>query len=115
MAPGLTVTKTFVFRRGSYRVDLRYQVANAGAAPVKLASYAQFLRHSLGNERSMWDPETYAFRGPAYFDGSAYQKLDIEDEEDGAVLAAGHRRLGRRDAAPLRRRDRAAGDAAVPI
>ncbi len=80
---GLTVTKTFVFRRGSYRVDLRYQVANAGPAPVKLASYAQFLRHSLGNERSMWDPETYAFRGPAYFDGNAYQKLDIDDEDDG--------------------------------
>jgi YidC/Oxa1 family membrane protein insertase len=80
---GLTVTKTFIFRRGSYRVDLRYDVTNAGPAPVKLASYAQFLRHSLGNERSMWDPETYAFRGPAYFDGEAYQKLDIEDEEDG--------------------------------
>ncbi len=80
---GLTVTKTFVFRRGSYRVELRYQVANAAATPVKLASYAQFLRHSPGNERSMWDPETYAFRGPAYFDGKAYQKLDIEDDEDG--------------------------------
>jgi YidC/Oxa1 family membrane protein insertase len=79
---GLTVTKTFVFRRGSYRVDLRYQVTNAGAAPVKLASYAQFLRHSLGNKRSMWDPETYAFRGPAYFDGKAYQKLDIADSDD---------------------------------
>ena len=38
-----------------------------GRAPVKLASYAQFLRHSLGNERSMWDPETYAFRGPGVF------------------------------------------------
>jgi YidC/Oxa1 family membrane protein insertase len=79
---GLTVTKTFVFRRGSYRVGLRYRVANTGTAPVKLASYAQFLRHSLGNERSMWDPETYAFRGPAYFDGNAYRKLDIEDSDD---------------------------------
>ena len=79
---GLTVTKTFAFRRGSYEVELRYRVANAGAAPVKLASYAQFLRHSLGNERSMWDPETYAFRGPAYYDGEAYHKLDIEDSDD---------------------------------
>ena len=79
---GLTVTKTFVFRRGSYHVDLRYRVANAGAAPVKLASYAQFLRHSLGNERSMWDPDTYSFRGPAYFDGDSYHTLDIEDDED---------------------------------
>jgi YidC/Oxa1 family membrane protein insertase len=79
---GLTVTKTFVFRRGSYRVDLRYRVTNEGAQAVKLASYGQFLRHSLGNKRSMWDPDTYAFRGPAYYDGNAYQKLDIEDSDD---------------------------------
>ena len=79
---GLSVTKTFVFHRGSYRVDLRYHVANAGAAPVKLASYTQLLRHSLGNKRSMWDPETYAFRGPAYYDGEKYQKLDIGDTDD---------------------------------
>ncbi len=79
---GLTVTKTFVFHRGSYRVDLRYHVTNTTAAPVKLASYAQFLRHSPGNKRSMWDPETYSFRGPAYWDGSRYQKLKIENEDD---------------------------------
>jgi YidC/Oxa1 family membrane protein insertase len=79
---GLSVTKTFVFRRGSYRVDLRYHVTNATAAPVKLASYAQLLRHSVGNKRSMWDPETYSFRGPAYYDGAKYQKLKIEDEDD---------------------------------
>jgi YidC/Oxa1 family membrane protein insertase len=85
---GLAVTKILVFRRGSYRVELHYQVTNAGAAPVKLASYAQFLRHSLGNKRSMWDPETYAFRGPAYFDGKAYQKLDIEDSDDQALSQA---------------------------
>ncbi len=82
---GLSVTKTFVFRRGSYQVDLRYNVVNAGAAPVKLASYSQLLRHSQGNERSMWDPATYSFRGPAYFDGGKYQKLDIEDDEDRAL------------------------------
>jgi YidC/Oxa1 family membrane protein insertase len=79
---GLVVTKTFVFHRGSYRVDLHYHVTNATAAPVKLASYAQFLRHSPGNKRSMWDPETYSFRGPAYWDGTRYQKLKIENEDD---------------------------------
>jgi YidC/Oxa1 family membrane protein insertase len=85
---GLGVTKTFVFRRGSYHVELRYRVENAGAAPLKLASYAQLLRHSVGNKRSMWDPETYAFRGPAYYDGAKYQKLDIEDEDDVALSRA---------------------------
>ncbi len=79
---GLTVTKTFVFRRGSYAALLRYHVVNAGSEPARLASYAQFLRHSQGTERSMFDPETYSFRGPAYYDGESYQKLDIEDDED---------------------------------
>ena len=82
---GLAVTKTFVFHRGSYQVDLRYRAANGGTTPVKLASYTQMLRHSQGNKRSMWDPETYSFRGPAYYDGEKYQKLDIEDEEDQAL------------------------------
>ncbi len=82
---GVSVTKTFTFRRGAYRVDLDYRVENGGAEPVRLASYVQFLRHSLGHERSMWDPETFAFRGPAYFDGNAYHKLDIEDSDDQAL------------------------------
>jgi YidC/Oxa1 family membrane protein insertase len=82
---GLSVTKTFVFHRGSYAVEIQYRVANAGAAPVKLASYAQFLRHAQSSERSMWNVETYAFRGPAFYDGESYKKLDIKDEEDTAL------------------------------
>ncbi|MGH8222666.1 MAG: membrane protein insertase YidC [Woeseiaceae bacterium] len=82
---GLTVTKTLVFRRGSYEVGIRYHVENRGAEPVNLASYAQLLRHSQGNERSMFDTETYSFRGPAYYDGNTYHTLDIEDEDDQAL------------------------------
>jgi YidC/Oxa1 family membrane protein insertase len=78
----VAVTKTFVFRRGSYAVDLLYRIENVGGEPVRLAPYSQLLRHSPGNERSMWDPETYSFRGPAYYDGEKYQTLDIEDDED---------------------------------
>ena len=79
---GLSVSKTLGFSRGSYAVDIRYRVTNAGASPVRLASYAQFLRHWEEQERSMWDVETYSFRGPAIYDGESYQTLDIEDEED---------------------------------
>lgn len=82
---GLTVTKTFVFHRGNYAVDIQYHVSNAGGELVKLASYAQFLRHWQGNERSMWNVETYAFRGPAIYDGAKYKKLNIEDEDDQAL------------------------------
>lgn len=79
---GLTVTKTYTFRRGSYVVDAAYDVVNAGPAPVPFAHYSQLLRHSVPVERSMFDVESYAFRGPAVYDGESYQKLAIDDEED---------------------------------
>ena len=82
---GLSVTKTFVFHRGGYAVDIVYQVANAGAAPVRLASYAQLLRHWEVVKRSMWNVETYAFRGPAIYDGETYKKLNTEDKDDQAL------------------------------
>ena len=79
---GLSVTKTFVLHRGGYAVEIQYRVTNAGTEPIRLASYAQLLRHWQEVKRSMWNVETYAFRGPAIYDGETYQKLDIEDEED---------------------------------
>ncbi len=82
---GLSVTKTMVFHRGSYAVDIQYRVANAGDAPIRLASYAQLLRHWEETNRSMWNVESYAFRGPAIYDGETYKKLDIEDKEDQAL------------------------------
>jgi len=57
---GLTVTKTFVFTRGLYSVDLIYDVQNAGATPRKLASYSQFLRQWEHASRSYFDVETYS-------------------------------------------------------
>jgi YidC/Oxa1 family membrane protein insertase len=82
---GLAVTKTFVFHRGGYAVEIRYNVTNESGAPIRLASYAQLLRHWEVVKRSMWNVETYAFRGPAIYDGESYKKLDIEDKEDQAL------------------------------
>ena len=58
---GLTVTKTFVFRRGWYSIDLIYEVKNEGPSARKLASYSQFLRHWEHASRSYFDVETYSF------------------------------------------------------
>jgi YidC/Oxa1 family membrane protein insertase len=79
---GLTVTKTFVFTRGLYSVDLIYDVQNAGAAPRKLASYAQFLRHWEHASRSYFDVETYSFKGPAVWDGTKSHDLNVENDSD---------------------------------
>ena len=79
---GLTVTKTFVFTRGLYSIDLIYDVQNAGATPRKLASYSQFLRHWEHASRSYFDVETYSFKGPAVYDGAKSHDLNVENEAD---------------------------------
>jgi YidC/Oxa1 family membrane protein insertase len=79
---GVTVTKTYVFRPGSYAVDLIYDVDNRSPADWSGASYVQLARHMYEQKRSMFDVESYAYRGPAIYDGNSYQKLDVTDDED---------------------------------
>ena len=84
---GLTVTKTFVFKRGSYAIELVYDVQNSSAAPRSLAAYAQLLRHWEPAKRSYFDVETYSFKGPAVYDGTKSRDLKVEDAEDGKFQA----------------------------
>jgi YidC/Oxa1 family membrane protein insertase len=81
---GITVTKTYTFYPGTYRIDLTYDVNNQSGSDWKAASYVQLVRHYEHVERSYFRVETYAYRGPAIFDGKGYRKLDVEDEEDRA-------------------------------
>lgn len=89
---GVTVTKTYILRRGSYRIDLEYTIDNRGDAPWRAASYAQILRDDKPVERSMFSVESYAFQGPAYYNGTKYFKVDrdnIADSELPRELAGG--------------------------
>jgi YidC/Oxa1 family membrane protein insertase len=81
---GITVTKTYTFHPGSYRIDLSYDVVNTSPSDWKAASYVQLVRHYEHLERSYFKVETYAYRGPAYSDGNGYHKLNVEKEEDRA-------------------------------
>lgn len=81
---GITVTKTYTFHPGSYRIDLSYDVVNTSASDWKAASYVQLVRHYEHVERSYFKVETYAYRGPAYSDGNGYHKLNVEKDEDRA-------------------------------
>ncbi|MCX7052959.1 MAG: membrane protein insertase YidC [Proteobacteria bacterium] len=92
---GVTVMKTYVFRPGQYAIDVQYDVQNASTADWKAASYVQFARHVYSQKRSMFDVESYAFRGPAVYDGNKYQKLTV-DKDDAAFRAP--LRVGRRAA-----------------
>jgi len=79
---GVSVTKTYVFHRGSYRIDIEYQVHNGGALPWQARSYAQILRNDPPTKRSYFNTDSYAFHGPAFWDGTRYRKLDVSDEKD---------------------------------
>jgi len=80
---GVTVTKTYVFRPGSYAIGIEYEVDNRSATEWSGASYVQLARHVYAQDRSMFDVESYAYRGPAIYDGQKYRKLDIDDKEEG--------------------------------
>ncbi|HKE94965.1 MAG TPA: membrane protein insertase YidC [Povalibacter sp.] len=79
---GLSVTKTYIFRPGSYRIDLRYDVTNNSGSDWKVASYVQLVRHYEHVKRSYFNVETNAYRGPAIYDGKGYRRLNVEDEEE---------------------------------
>ena len=69
---GVSVTKTFVLHRGAYRIGVQYEVHNGGGAPWAARPYAQILRDDPPTKRSMFNVESYAFHGPAIYDGKSY-------------------------------------------
>ncbi|MDQ1302879.1 MAG: YidC/Oxa1 family rane protein insertase [Pseudomonadota bacterium] len=77
--PGLSIEKVFRFHRNSFRIDLEYTVHNQGSVPYRAAKYVQLQRHYVPPERSMFDVESYSYYGPVIYDGSKYEKLDVED------------------------------------
>ena len=79
---GVTVTKTYVFHRGSYRIDLEYRVHNGGSAAWQARAYAQILRNDPRTKRSMFNTDSYAFHGPALWDGGKYRSIDVTDDKE---------------------------------
>jgi YidC/Oxa1 family membrane protein insertase len=80
---GVSVTKTFTFYRGDYRIGLNYAVDNRSGAPWQAAIYAQILRYDPPSARSMFfNVEGNAFHGPAIYDGAKYRKLKIDNADD---------------------------------
>jgi YidC/Oxa1 family membrane protein insertase len=79
---GVSVTKTFVFHRSSYRIDVDYAVHNGGATPWAAAAYAQILRNDPPTKTSYFNTTSYAFHGPALYDGTKYRKLKTDSADD---------------------------------
>jgi len=78
---GLTVTKTLTFHRDSYQIGVNYRIDNATGSPWSFAPYAQILRYNTPMQRSYFNPGSYAYKGPAIFDGSKFEKLNFQKGE----------------------------------
>ena len=87
-ANGVSVTKTYTFKRGSYAVGVTYAVNNSSSAEWQGASYVQLFRHDLPVSYSMLDATTIAYRGPAIYNGKGYRKLPVSDSEDSKYQAS---------------------------
>ncbi|MGQ9686134.1 MAG: membrane protein insertase YidC [Thiobacillaceae bacterium] len=75
---GVEVTKTYVFRRGSYVVDVLHTVRNTGTTPVAGYPYYQFVRHGQAPEGE--SAFVHTFTGPAIFtEAGKFQKVSFED------------------------------------
>jgi YidC/Oxa1 family membrane protein insertase len=85
---GAEVTKTYTFRRGSYEIEVAYEVANRAGAPLTPFAYSQFLRDSNppSQEAAQTSPiaGVATFTGPAIYTNEAkFVKVDFSDIEKG--------------------------------
>ena len=79
---GVSVTKLYSFRRGSYTVGVEQVVRNGGGEEYGAAPYVLLRRVHLPEKRSMFNVDTYSFTGPVYYDGDSYDRMDVDDIED---------------------------------
>jgi YidC/Oxa1 family membrane protein insertase len=87
-AGGAEVVKKYRFRRGSYVIDVAYEIANRTDKPLPAHAYFQFLRD--GNPPSEQAAQTNAFAGVTTFTGPAlyteatkFEKVDFADINKG--------------------------------
>ena len=78
---GIKVTKVYRFERGSYLVDVSFEIANQGAETVQPYGYFQLLRDDQAPVGDSAMLPTYTGVG-VYTDKSKFQKVDFSDIAD---------------------------------
>ena len=79
---GLKVAKIYTFHRGSYQIDVGYEIVNQRQVPFVAHAYYQLTRDGKVPEASMTNIAT--FTGPAvYTDIGKFQKVDFTDIDKG--------------------------------
>ncbi len=87
-ANGVTIRRSYVFQRGSYAVQVRDEVINAGTAPWQGYVYRQLSRvpRALTSKGPM-SAESYSFQGAAWYSATdKYEKRKYDDFVDDGPL-----------------------------
>jgi YidC/Oxa1 family membrane protein insertase len=85
---GVTIRRSYIFQRGSYVVQVRDQVVNAGSAPWQGYVYRQLVRvpRALASKGPM-SAESYSFQGAAWFSPTdKYEKCKYDKFADDCDL-----------------------------
>jgi YidC/Oxa1 family membrane protein insertase len=84
---GVTIRRTYVFTRGSYAVQVRDDIANAGAKPWQGFVYRQLERVPPAVKSGFTHPESYSFHGAAWFGaGDGFEKRKFAKYEEGGSV-----------------------------
>ncbi len=79
---GIKVTKTYVFRRDSYVVEVEHKVENGSGRPWQGHQYRQFQRTEPTDAEKSFLLYTYT-GGVIYSPEEKYEKIDFDDMRDG--------------------------------
>ncbi|MFM8331634.1 MAG: membrane protein insertase YidC [Candidatus Methylumidiphilus sp.] len=86
---GVTVTKTYVFKRGSFVVEMEQQVANQSDTPWQGAQYTQLQRKQpekkVGSALSANSADRAYVGGVLYTPTEKYEKISFDDMKDAAL------------------------------
>jgi len=78
---GIRITKTYVFSKGSYKVDVETQIENNSVSSWSAREYLQIKRNDYADKNANSMLYTYT-GGVLYTDEDKYQKIDFDDMED---------------------------------
>ncbi len=81
---GYAVVQRYTFHRGSYVIDIDYEITNRTSAPLSAYAYFQFLRDGNPAAGDSKMQPTYT-GGAIYTEESKFTKVDFEDMDKGKV------------------------------
>jgi YidC/Oxa1 family membrane protein insertase len=82
---GIKATKIYTFHRGSYLIDVRFEIDNQGSSVLQPFSYFQVLRDSVPVEASMFMVPQFT-GATVYTEEEKFQKVKFPDLVDGTLI-----------------------------